>query len=95
MGSIPACTGDPLEAIILPGNPWVYPRVCVGTLAEGICRGCGCGWKDGAGLCGPKRAGGRFHPNMCGWSRIQSGSAVLLCLACWCSFCPRIPALFS
>ena len=31
-GSIPACAGEPLSASSLPRRPWVYPRVCGGTV---------------------------------------------------------------
>ena len=31
-GSIPACAGEPRASMTLAASPWVYPRVCGGTL---------------------------------------------------------------
>ena len=36
-GSIPACAGEPLQAMRQPHEPAVYPRVCGGTVAAGNC----------------------------------------------------------
>ena len=32
-GSIPACAGEPVSLPPAPARPWVYPRVCGGTLS--------------------------------------------------------------
>ena len=35
IGSIPACAGEPCAAPTPPAAPWVYPRVCGGTVRPG------------------------------------------------------------